>query len=144
MYQYGNVATQYQKEHKKRVNPTHQKRPQTQPHSSPKGMTTGEKVLYLLTVIIVVTVSSLLLMRSATISQLSYDIQTLEREVVNIEDQNAALSLEVAELSSPERIERIAREEWGLSLTESTVRILPTPPFTSQDRQADGKREGES
>jgi cell division protein FtsL len=129
MYQYGNVAVQYQKERQRkpiyRQNKQHQQQPQKQPIKS--VISTGEKLLYILTIIIVVAVLSSLLMRMATISQYNYEIQSMERETAQIEERISNLQLEVATLSAPERIIKLAQEEWGMELNESTVRILSNP-----------------
>lgn len=126
MYQYGNVAVQYQNEKKKR--PEKHRKQSQQPKVAPvrHGISTGEKLLYILFIIIVVTVLSVLLTRYATISQLNYEAQYLEKESVKIEERNSTLQLEVASLSAPERIIAIAQEE-GMTLNKSTVRILSHP-----------------
>lgn len=122
MYQYGNVAVQYKKR------PEKHREQRQQPKVAPvrHGISTGEKLLYILFIIIVVTVLSVLLTRYATISQLNYEAQYLEKESVKIEERNSTLQLEVASLSAPERIIAIAQEE-GMTLNKSTVRILSHP-----------------
>lgn len=126
MYQYGNVAVQYQNE--KRRSPEIHRKQKQQPKAAPvrHGISAGEKMLYILVIIIVVAVLSVLLTRYATISQLNYESQYLEKESVKIEERNAILHLEVASLSSPERIIAIAQEE-GMTHNKSTVRILSHP-----------------
>lgn len=126
MYQYGNVAVQYQNEKKKRPEKYREKRQQPKVAPVRHGISTGEKLLYILFIIIVVTVLSVLLTRYATISQLNYEAQYLEKESVKIEERNSTLQLEVASLSAPERIIAIAQEE-GMTLDKSTVRILSHP-----------------
>jgi cell division protein FtsL len=66
-------------------------------------------------------------MRMATISQYNYEIQSMERETAQIEERISNLQLEVATLSAPERLIKLAQEEWGMELNESTVRILSNP-----------------
>lgn len=126
MYQYGNVAVQYQNEKKKRPEKHREQRQQPKVAPVRHGISTGEKLLYILFIIIVVTVLSVLLTRYATISQLNYEAQYLEKESVKIEERNSTLQLEVASLSAPERIIAIAQEE-GMTLNKSTVRILSHP-----------------
>lgn len=129
MYQYGNVAVQYQNHKRRKLQPKRkqQKRPEHRPapqKSSGVGISTGEKVLYILTIFLVVAVLSALLTANASISQMNYEIQHLEREVALIEEQNANLQLEITALSSPDRIIDIATNELGMMMRDSTVRIM--------------------
>jgi cell division protein FtsL len=139
MYQYGNVAVQYQKEkQKKPINKQNQQQHQhQQPHRNPVRpvISTGEKLLYILSIIVVVAVLSSLLMRMATISQYNYEIQSMERETAQIEERISNLQLEVATLSAPERIIKLAQDEWGMELNESTVRILSNPSTPEGDKE---------
>jgi cell division protein FtsL len=126
VYQYGNVAIQYQNEKKKR--PEIRRQQSQQPKMAParQGISPGEKLLYILFILIVVAVLSVLLTRYATISQLNYEAQYLEKESIKIEERNSTLQLEVASLSAPDRIIAIAQEE-GMTLNKSTVKILSNP-----------------
>lgn len=128
MYQYGNVAVQYQNK-KRRVRQTQLgHRPQFQPEPKKEtvyyGLSTGEKILYICAIFVFVSGLSILLASNATISQLNYEIQFLEKETANIEEMNSNLLLEVATLSSPDRIISIATSQLGLGQKDSTVRIL--------------------
>jgi cell division protein FtsL len=136
MYQYGNVAVQYQKEkQRKPINKRNQQQQQPQKNPVRSVFSTGEKLLYILSIIVVVAVLSSLLMRMATISQYNYEIQSMEKETAQIEERISNLQLEVATLSSPERIIKLAQEEWGMALNESTVRILSTPSTPEDEKE---------
>ncbi|GAA0364577.1 cell division protein FtsL [Bacillus horti] len=139
MYQYGNVAVKYRKEQKNRPNIYKQpkKVPQTQPKKQIRGQQSkkplakknilaGEKILYILGVILIVGALFILLGGNASIAQMNYETQFLEREIVTLSERNDELRVEIAELSSPERILTIAREEWGLEVNESPVKVLST------------------
>ena len=127
MYQYGNVAVQYQKERQRRPQPKRVQKPpvqQPKPHVQRKSsISAGEKVLYILVVIGMVIVASLLLSRSATISQLNYEVQIMEKELSTLQDQNVNLQLMVSEKSSADAIIKKA-EEFGMTKSESTVKIM--------------------
>lgn len=138
MYQYGNVAAKYQKENKNRPNiykqpnriPQPKKKPnvQIQQQAAPKQkIIASEKIIYLLGIILVVATLCLLLMGRATIVELNYEVQFLEKEYVTIHDRNSELRTEVAKLSSPDRILDIARNVWGLEVNESPVKVLSSP-----------------
>ncbi|WP_025028061.1 cell division protein FtsL [Caldalkalibacillus mannanilyticus] len=133
MYQYGNVAVQYQKEKKIRPKQRHsnqppkqQPKPNKQQHvsSQRKILSSGEKLLYIACIIGIVVLLSMLLSRYATITQLNYEIQALEKEVKTIEEVNMNLELIVAEYSSPERIRKVAQEELGMVEKNPNVKVL--------------------
>ena len=50
------------------------------------------------------------------VTSLEYDISEIENELRRSRQQMAQLTLEAATLSSPDRIERVARQELGLRL----------------------------
>lgn len=127
MYQYGNVALKYQNKRSanelrfvKQVGHVAVKEQEL----VKTGLSTGEKLLYIFAILLVVGSLSVILMGKAAISQLNYEIQFLEKEIAQIKDMNAMLQLEVAALSSPDRIIGIATSELGLNQEKSTVRIL--------------------
>lgn len=126
VYQYGNVAVQYQNEKKKRPEIRSQQNPQPKTTPTRQGISPGEKLLYILFILIVVAVLSVLLTRYATISQLNYEAQYLERESIKIEERNSTLQLEVASLSAPDRIIAIAQED-GMTINKTTVKVLSNP-----------------
>lgn len=130
MYQYGNVALKYQNRREKishlRVVDRQDQQPQVEVRKEIVyyGISTGEKLLYIAALLLVVGCLSMILAGNAAISQLNYEIQFLEKEIAQINEMNAYLQLEVAELSSPERIIGIATTELGLNQEKSMVRIL--------------------
>jgi cell division protein FtsL len=134
VYQYGNVAVQYQRENKRkpklRQSQQVQRNQQTQTLVSPnKGISAGEKLIYIFFVIGVVTILSVLLTRNATISQLNYETISLEKEYHIVKEQNMNLRLQVAAASSPESIIPKAKE-MGMVLpkSDSTVKVLSKDP----------------
>lgn len=122
MYQYGNVAFKYKKK-QQQVSGT-QNRKQPQHHPEPKRFSALEKLIYLLSVVFVIGVLGYILSLKATIAQINYEVQALERSKADIEERNAELQLQVAELSSPERILDIAINKLGLNIKETPVKIL--------------------
>jgi cell division protein FtsL len=134
MYQYGNVAVQYQKEKDRKPNTNGNQNRQPQKNPVRLGISPREKIVYIFSIIIVVAVLSLLLMQMASVSQFNYEIQSLEKEITQIEERNSNLQLEVANLSAPERIIKLAQEEWGMSLNKSTVKILSNPSMSEEEK----------
>ncbi|EGL82167.1 cell division protein FtsL [Caldalkalibacillus thermarum TA2.A1] len=131
MYQYGNVAVKYQNEKRNKHLSRQQHKqepkqpPQHQPH--PQGqslLSSREKMLYLFAVLIVIAALSLLMARGALLTEMNYELQALERELEQLEENNAKLEVEVIQLSSPERILAIAQNELGMDMRERTVKVL--------------------
>jgi cell division protein FtsL len=91
---------------------------------SKPGLSGLEKGVYLLAVVTVISVLALLLAQNAMITQVNYDVQSNEQDVAELQDKNAMLEMEIAELSSPERIIGIAEKELGMQSVESRVRVL--------------------
>jgi|GEM_PF-2698164 len=134
MYQYGNVAVKYQKEKKIKPKqrqvlnhqPIEQKNPVTKQvvHTQRKTFSTGEKLLYIFSVIGAVILLSFILQGYSTISQLNYEVQSMEAELKTIHEQNTNLQLIVAEYSSPDRIITIAKRELGMTEKNPNVKVF--------------------
>jgi cell division protein FtsL len=135
MYQYGNVAVQYQKVQQQRSNIRPKKQQQPQRNPEPKRFSTLEKITYLLSVILVVAVLGYILSLKASVAQINYEVQVLEKAKADIEEQNAELRLQVAELSSPERILDIAVNQLGLVRKDTPVKILSVGERRNQSRE---------
>lgn len=145
MYQYGNLAREYQQQktylpdqrqqrnriQPKQIEPKREQRPQQQvQHKS--LLTPVEKGVYLIFAVMILAVLGVMVMNSATISQLSYEAQFLERELTNIEERNSELRLQIAQNSSPDRIKEVA-EKNGL-LVGSQVRVLSISMIEGQEQ----------
>lgn len=83
---------------------------------------TGEKLLYLLMILMVVAGVAFVGLRYVEISQYNYLIQNTKAEIAELEEANAALQLEIDRMSSRERIRQEA-EEMGMVPAE-TVRVV--------------------
>lgn len=137
MYQYGNVAVEYQKQNprlKKEKKATTQTKgnigtevgtkAKTKSAVATHSVSTLEKLLYVCLVGIVIASSTVILMANAQITEINYQVQKLESETIAIQEKNELLQLEVALLSSPERIMDIAINELGMVMKDSSVRIM--------------------
>jgi cell division protein FtsL len=76
----------------------------------------------------------LLVSAQALLAQGTFQVEELERREKRLEQEQAALRLQIAELSSPERISRTAREA-GLVLPER-IEILTVPGERAPDASA--------
>ncbi|WP_164984852.1 cell division protein FtsL [Ammoniphilus sp. CFH 90114] len=118
---YGNLAVQLNQERKQqRVSEPKQTSKVSVRYSIPLE----EKLLYLLSVIVIVCISGFILSRYALISQYNYEIENTKQAMIQMQEQNSSLKLKVDELSKRERILDIAQRELGMTMKDSTVRVL--------------------
>ena len=81
-----------------------------------KAFPTGERLLYLFSIILCVALAVLVLSRYAKVSELNVAIQNTELEIQKVEKENLQLETEANKLRSVERIRKFA-EQKGLELT---------------------------
>ncbi|HSJ37190.1 MAG TPA: cell division protein FtsL [Planococcus sp. (in: firmicutes)] len=98
--------------------------PNHQPVRKKGLITKGEKVLYLSFLAVFVMCALLVLQNQAAIQATTHEIQTIEKDVSEIQKQNTDLSVQVSELSTYERIWAKAKEQ-GLKLNEQNVKVVP-------------------
>ena len=118
---YGNLAVQLNQE---RVQHHAREPKQAAKVTVRYGIPLEEKLLYLLSVIVIVCISGFILSRYALISQYNYEIEKTKEATIQTQEQNSSLKLKVDELSKRERILEIAQKELGMTTKNSTVRVL--------------------
>ncbi|WP_284140905.1 MULTISPECIES: cell division protein FtsL [unclassified Virgibacillus] len=84
-------------------------------------ITKGEKILYSVVAIILVVAATLVVSFSSSTDALNRELQSLEKTVQTQQLSNEHLQYEVKELSEPERIIKIAKEN-GLKIQNATVK----------------------
>lgn len=91
---------------------------------SDSKVTYGEKILWMI-LIIIVTVMTLFLVKNVTeIYALNRDIHSIRGEVEEQKKENYQLKVEVSQLSQPERIMKIATEQLGMVLNNDKVKVV--------------------
>ncbi|MCR6095938.1 cell division protein FtsL [Salipaludibacillus agaradhaerens] len=88
------------------------------------GITKGEKVIYAMALIAVVWVTYAIVSNYATMYSLNHEMQQVESQLNNQENVNSGLTLQVKELSDPERILDIAQNELGMKLNDESVKVI--------------------
>lgn len=115
-----NKAKQWQRGHAEEVDDQQQK--QVLIKVKKVGwVTKGEKFLYALFAVIVITAAYFITSFSSSTDQLNRELQTLETSVNQQVVSNDTLLFEVKELSKPERITQIAKEN-GLKIQDAQVK----------------------
>lgn len=89
----------------------------------PKGVPIGEKVLYLLSVIICVSLALVVIAKHARVTELNLSIRNIETQIHDTNKLNLQLEAQKEQRSSIEAIRNFA-EEKGLEL--SLPKILPS------------------
>lgn len=84
-------------------------------------VTKGEKIIYSFFSIGLIIACLYIVFYASKVDSLNREVQQLEQEVHNQKLENEALYFEVSELSSPERIITIAREN-GLKIQDAKVK----------------------
>ena len=118
--QYGNLAVQLKQDQALGT----KKKSKVEKVTVKYGIPVEEKLLYLLSVIMVVCISGFILSRYALISQFNYDIENTKEVINSTHEENSSLRLKIDELSKRERILDIAQRELGMTMKNSTVRVL--------------------
>jgi len=84
-------------------------------------ITKGEKLLYSIAGICLVSVGIYVVSFSSSTDSLNRELQQLESEVQTQQVKNEGLSFDVSELSRPERITKIAKEN-GLKIQDAKIK----------------------
>jgi cell division protein FtsL len=87
-------------------------------------ITLGEKLLLIACSIILATLAVTVISKTAKIYTENREIQMLQTELDNQAKLNRDLQLQVTELSSPERIRKIAEEQLGMKLDSKKVKFV--------------------
>lgn len=108
--------------------PQHQQQEQRQPVQPKKRklkfFSVQEKFLFIVFALIVASFAISILHTQGEIQSLSIEIQTIEREITEINNNNVDLKVQVSELSTHQRIWEKAKE-LGLTLNEKNVKVVP-------------------
>lgn len=86
-------------------------------------VTKGEKIIYSFFGLGLILASLFVVSFSSKTDTLNREIQVLEKDVYNQKLENEALQYEKSELSSPDRITKIAREN-GLKIQDAKVKRI--------------------
>ncbi len=82
-----------------------------------------EKLLYLLFVCLIVSAVGFVGYRYVQIAEYNYQIQKTKKDIMAMQEQNAALQLKIDQMSSREEILRTA-ESQGMVLSPGSVRVI--------------------
>lgn len=83
-----------------------------------------EKMFYMFLLLFTIIIASTVISGYASITQSNYELQEVKQAINTVKQENEDLEMQIAELSSPERIINYAQEELGMSLEEDQIIVL--------------------
>ena len=83
----------------------------------------GEKVLYMVTIILVLMSPLLIVYNKGKLSQVDIEIEKLKRQISVQEQRNKSLLMKINELASLENIQSVA-QSMGLSYNNNNIRMI--------------------
>lgn len=89
-----------------------------------QNITLVEKMLGFVTLGGIVLSACIVISTYASTYMVNRDIQLLENSIYQQETLNEALSIQVTELSTPDRIVNIATEKLGMTLNDQNVKVV--------------------
>ena len=89
-----------------------------------KFFSAGEKFLFIVFTLILAAFAVSILHTQGDIQKVSMEIQSIEREITEINNNNVDLKVRVSELSTHQRIWEKAKE-LGLTLNEKNAKVVP-------------------
>jgi cell division protein FtsL len=96
---------------------------------------TGEKLLYLFFISLVVVGVGFVGVRYSQISQYNYEIQSVKKEIRLIQEKNAALQLQIEQMSNRDRIISEA-EKMGMVSNPDAVRVIGQAKAADKQKSA--------
>lgn len=122
MQYYGNLAL---REERKKTQPAARQREQQAPQPRRRTIPVGEKLLYMLTVLVLVAVSSLVIYRYASLYQLNREIQLTSNQYEDTVQQSKELQREVEKLKDPNHIQEMALKMGLQPLNGQPITLSP-------------------
>jgi cell division protein FtsL len=99
-----------------------------------QSIPTGEKLLYLLFISLTVAGLGFVGVRYSQISQYNYEIQSTKKENERLTEQNAALQLQIEQMSNRDRIQKEA-ERQGMEFNPAAVHVIGNAKVTAPSTQ---------
>jgi len=82
-----------------------------------------EKLLYIFTIVLVVSAPFVIVFSQATLSKINYEVEKTKKELGTQEKRNESLVMKINELASLDKIQEVADEE-GLSYNNDNIKTI--------------------
>ncbi len=83
----------------------------------------GEKFIYFILALLIVSAPMLSVFTKATLSQTSIEVETLKSQVEKQSNINEGLSMQINELASLDKVQEVAKN-LGLSYNDDNVKVI--------------------
>ena len=84
-------------------------------------LTPFEKILYFITVVLIITAPLIIVFCKSTISKMNYDVEKIKKQIISEEKENESLEMKINELASLENIQKIIKEK-GLEYNNDNIK----------------------
>lgn len=82
-----------------------------------------EKLLYVFTILLVLSCPLMIVFSQATLSKINYEVEKTKKKIVAQEKKNESLTMKINELASLDKIQEVADSE-GLSYNNDNIKII--------------------
>ena len=82
-----------------------------------------EKLLYVFTLILLLSCPFVIVFSQATLSKINYEVEKSKKEIVSQEKKNESLTMKINELASLDKIQDVADSE-GLSYNNDNIKTI--------------------
>ena len=86
-------------------------------------MSKFERLIYIFTVVALLSTPVVLVFSKATLSKINYDVERAKKDISLQEKKNESLTMKINELASLEKIQEVAKEQ-GLSYNNNNIRTI--------------------
>ena len=90
-------------------------------------------------IFIVVLIVGLYIYQAVTVDQLAREIRMLEVEYKNLQNENESLAIEIEQLTNINRIQKLAREKFGLINTGNQIESLVIKKYEKKNQPVESK-----
>lgn len=106
------------------------RKPQKQSKTKPAVLTGADKRLIIVVLLLTAVMSLGMIWRFASINDMQTRLSRLERGITTLENDNAALTIQLKQLSSPRKIEDRANAELGMGWPQQNqiINVLEARP----------------
>lgn len=129
-YIHGNLAVEQKSEQKPKAGESKQRAPHR------RSLPMQEKLLYLFTVAVCVTVACAVIWRYAQIYQINAEIHRIEGKISQLEAENSSLKQEISKLQNPQRLVDEAKKRGFVPVADNQIsRISAKPDASDQEKK---------
>ena len=86
-------------------------------------MSKFERMLYVLTIVLMLSTPFAIIFSQATLSQINFEVEKMKKTISAQEKTNESLTMKINELASLDKIQQVAKEQ-GLSYNNANIKSI--------------------